>query len=59
MSMTTTAVMRARTPVRLSREAFERLTADEAERLIAHRFRCFTEQGLGCKEALLRAVRPD
>jgi hypothetical protein len=58
MSMTMTAAMRVRTPV-LSREAFERLTADEAERLIAHRFRCFSEQGLGCKEALLRAVRPD
>jgi hypothetical protein len=59
MSNTMTAAMRVRTPVRLSRETFERLTVDEAERLIAHRFRCFSEQGLGCKEALLRAVRPD
>lgn len=59
MSNATTAVMRVRTPARLTREAFERLSADEAERLIWHRFRCFSEQGLGCKEALLRAVRPD
>ena len=43
--------MRVRAPVRLTREAFERLSADEAERLISS-FRCFSEQGLGCKEAL-------
>lgn len=59
MSNMTTAVLRARRPARLTREVFERLSADEAERLISDRFRCFSEQGLGCKEALLRAVRPD
>ena len=43
-------------PVRLTREAFERLSADEAERLISPSFRCFSEQGLGCKEALPRGA---
>ena len=43
----------------LDADYFEELSADEAETLLANRFRVFSERGWGWKEALLLAVRPD
>jgi hypothetical protein len=54
-----TMELRAGQPERLTREGFERLTAEQAERLITLRFRRFSEQGLSWSDALRRAVRPD
>jgi hypothetical protein len=54
-----TMEMQVGLPERLTREGFERLTAEQAERLITLRFQRFSEQGLNWAEALKRAVRPD